>query len=142
MNLTCNASNSFQAGHKHRGQFVRLTDERLSLLSVDVPAVDRKTEPKVAFVGFFDGDLEFREKLGLRAASARGPIVCRYAGCASGKLIGNRSGSRSQRHSISNLQALQSKAPGARKKLTHGFCLAFLRTTLNGFLGPVLRSKF
>jgi hypothetical protein len=132
--LICAATRSLEAGYEHCGQFVSFADERLTLLSVDVAAVDSEAEPEVAFVGFFERDLEFRKKLRLRASAACGAVISRHACRASSQLIGNRTGSRTHRHAICDPQAIKREPTSARKQFAHPFCLPATCSQFNGEL--------
>ncbi len=117
--LTTAAARCLDTGNEHRGQFVRLADKRLALLSVEVSAIDRQTEPKMALVSFFERDLELREEFRLRAAPSRGSIVRSHTAGATRQLIRNRPGSWPHRHSIRDSQAFERESTGANQKLTH-----------------------
>ncbi len=114
----------FQAGDKYRGQLVGLAGERIELPGGKVAAVDGESEPEMAFIGFFKGDLQFREKFRFRATSPGSPIVCGNTGCATGQLSRNDARASLGGHGIGDLQATKGGGTSARQKFAHECLLA------------------
>jgi hypothetical protein len=118
-NLIVTAARCLKTRNEHGSQFVRLLDERFHFLGICISAVNRQSEPEVAFVGFFKSYLKLRKKLCLRSSTTGGAVVCRNARRTPCELVGDSTSSWTHRHSIGYPKAFESEATGAREKLTH-----------------------